>query len=386
MNTTTKKSMTKRMIIMVFIVGVVFAAIVGYQMFVASMMKQFLSSNSQPPATVTAMQVEEQAWQPQLKAVGTLRAIQGVEISAEISGIVKKVHFKSGEYVKKGHLLLELNNDAELAKLKALVATRTLAEINYKRDQRQFKANAISQAQLDTSKAELTSRQAQEAQQQAMIDKKRIRAPFSGRLGVTTVNQGQYLNPADKIVSLQNISSLYVDFNMPQKHIEELRQGQNINVFVKSSKTGMVNGKISTINNKVDQSTRNVRVEGLIDNADESLLPGMFVNVKIDTGAAQQLLTLPQTAISFNAYGSTLFVVKEAETGGEAGKKTLPTAQQLFVKTGAKRGDQVAILEGLKLGDMVVTSGQLKLKNGTPLMINNSVLPTNDAAPQPQEQ
>jgi len=273
-----------------------------------------------------------------------------------------------------------------LAQLKALVATRTLAEINYKRDQRQFKANAISQAQLDASKAELTSRQAQEAQQQAMIDKKRIRAPFSGRLGVTTVNQGQYLNPADKIVSLQNISSLYVDYNMPQKHVEELSQGQNINVFVKSSKKGMVNGKISTINNKVDQSTRNVRVEGLIDNADESLLPGMFVNVKIDTGAAQHLLTLPQTAISFNAYGSTLFVVKEAETDGEAGKNALPTAQQLFVKTGTKRGDQVAILEGLKLGDMVVTSGQLKLKNGTPLIINNSVLPTNDAAPQPQEQ
>ncbi|MDX8387448.1 MAG: efflux RND transporter periplasmic adaptor subunit [Ghiorsea sp.] len=386
MNTTIKQPMKKRMTIMVLIVGFVFAAIVGYQMFVASMMQQFLSSNGQPPATVTAMQATEQEWQPQLNAVGSLRAIQGVEVSAEIAGIVKKIHFKSGQEVKKGELLLELNSAEELAQLKSLRANRELAEINFKRDEKQFEAHAISKAQLDVSEAELISKRAQQAQQQAVIDKKRIRAPFSGRLGVSTVNPGQYLNPADKIVSLQNIKTLYVDFNMPQKHVENLKQGQNINIVLQQSKVGSVNGKITTINNIVDQNTRNVRVEGLIDNADGTLLPGMFVNVKIDTGAAQKLLTLPQTAISFNAYGSTLFVIRKAEGGADAGKKALPTAQQLFVKTGDKRGDQVAILEGLKLGDMVVTSGQLKLKNGTPLIINNQVLPANDAAPKPQEQ
>ena len=146
-----------------------------------------------------------------------------------------------------------------------------------------------------------------------------------------------------------------------------------------------VNGEITTINNVVDQSTRNVRVEGLIDNAEGRLLPGMFVNIKIDTGDSQKLLTLPQTAISFNAYGSTLFVAREAAGAADAEEKALPVAQQLFVKTGDKRGDQVAILEGLKPGEMVVTSGQLKLKNGTPLIINNQVVPANDAAPKPQE-
>ncbi|GAV20124.1 membrane fusion protein, multidrug efflux system [Mariprofundus micogutta] len=381
-----KKPMRKRMTIMLAIVGFVFAAIIGYQMFVASMMKQFLSSNAQPPATVTAMQVTEQEWQPQLSAVGSLRAVQGVEISAEIAGIVKKVHFKSGEVVKKGDLLLELNSAEELAQLESLRASRKLAEINFKRDQRQFKVHAISKAQLDASEAELTSKRAQQAQQQAIIDKKRILAPFAGRLGVSTLNPGQYLNPADKIVSLQNIRALYVDFNMPQKHVEKLKQGQNINILLQQSGADPVAGKITTINNIVDQSTRNVRVEGLIDNADGILLPGMFVNVKIETGSPEKLLTLPQTAISFNAYGSTLFVAREVEAAADTEEKALPVAQQLFVKTGDKRGDQVAILDGLKPGELVVTSGQMKLKNGTPLIINNEVLPANDAAPKPQEQ
>jgi len=380
-----KKPMRKRMIIMLAIVGFVFAAIIGYQMFVASMMKQFLSSNAQPPATVTAMQVTEQLWQPQLSAVGSLRAVQGVEISAEIAGIVKKLHFKSGEEVKKGDLLLELNSAEELAQLESLRASRKLAEINFKRDQRQYKVHAISKAQLDASEAELSSKRAQQAQQQAIINKKRILAPFAGRLGVSTVNPGQYLNPADKIVSLQNIRALYVDFNMPQKHVEKLKQGQNINILLQQSHATPVNGEITTINNVVDQSTRNVRVEGLIDNAEGRLLPGMFVNIKIDTGDSQKLLTLPQTAISFNAYGSTLFVAREAAGAADAEEKALPVAQQLFVKTGDKRGDQVAILEGLKPGEMVVTSVQLKLKNGTPLIINNQVVPANDAAPKPQE-
>ena len=374
--------MKKRMIWMVAIVGFVFAAIIGYQMFVATMMKQFLASNAQPPATVTATQVKAEAWQPQLASVGTLRAIQGVEISAEIAGLVKKVHFRSGDEVKKGDLLLEMNSDEEAAQLLALKANRKLAEINLKRDEQQFKVHAISNSKLDASKAELSSRRAAEQQQQAIIDKKRIRAPFAGRLGITQINPGQYLNPAERIVTLQNGRALYIDFSMPQKYVTQLQKGQTISVDTGNGAQA-ISGTISTINSVVDNSTRNVQVEGLIDNSDGKLLPGMFVNVTIDIGAPQNLLTLPQTAISFNAYGSTLFVARE-EQGAEEGETQL-VAQQLFVKTGDKRGDQVAIIEGLKEGETVVTSGQLKLKNGTPLIINNEVLPANESAPKPQE-
>jgi len=381
-----KKSMSKRMIIMLSVVGIVFAGIIGFQMFVASMMKQFLNANAQPPATVTAMQVSEQLWQPQLSSVGTLRAIQGVDITAEISGMVKKVYFKSGDEVKKGELLLELNSAEEMAQLQSLKANRKLAEITLKRDQKQFKVHAISKAKLDAAEAELSSRKAQEAQQQAIVDKKRIRAPFAGRLGVSKVNAGQYLNPADKIVPLQNTRALYVDFSMPQKHVGFLKQGQVVRVLATRGRQEAILGEITTINTIVEQSTRNVLVEGLIDNSDGALLPGMFVKVKIDTGEARSLLTLPQTAISYNAYGSTLFVAKTGDVAVDDKEKPMPVAQQVFVKTGDKRGDQVAILGGLKAGDTVVTSGQLKLKNGTPLIINNDVLPANEAAPKPQEQ
>lgn len=380
-----KKPMSKRMIIMLSIVGGVFAIIIGYQMFVASMMKQFLAANAQPPATVTATQVKTEIWQPQLASVGTLRAIHGVNISAEIAGIVKKIHFKSGDLVKKGDLLIELNSAEEAAQLQSLQASRKLAEINLNRDKRQFAVHAISKSKLDASQAELTSRRAQEVQQQAIIDKKRIRAPFDGRLGITQINPGQYLNAAQPIVSLQDTSKLYIDFSMPQKYVTQLNRGQAINVMANGAQQ-VISGAVITINSIVDNATRNVQVEGLIDNSNGTLLPGMFVNVKINIGEPRQLLTLPQTAISYNAYGSTLFVAQEQKNPDQPDAKAHQIAQQVFVKTGDKRGDQVAILEGLKAGDTVVTSGQLKLKNGTPLIINNTVLPANEPAPKPQEQ
>ena len=378
--------MTKRMMIMLIIVGAVFAAIIGYQMFVASMMKQMLTANVQPPATVTAVQARVETWQPQLGAVGTLRALQGVEVSNEVAGIVKKVHFKSGDVVARGDLLLELNADDNLAQLDALKAAEKFAEITLIRDTDQFKAKAISRARLDASEADLESKTAQVAQQQAIIAKKRIRAPFSGRLGVTTVNPGQYLNAAEPIVSLQNTKSLYVDFAMPQKHLGALKVGGNISLSSDAFAGERFAGRISAVNPAVDASTRNVRVEGVIDNEAGKLAPGMFVKVRLDAGAPSDYITLPQTAIGFNAYGSTVFIARKDEPDDQAGGETALTAQQVFVKTGDTRGDQVAILEGVKEGDMVVTSGQLKLKNGTPLIINNDVLPANDPSPTPQEQ
>ena len=375
------KRMTKRMIIMLFSIGALFAGIIGYQMFVASMMKKFLSANALPSATVTAMEVTRETWQPQRSAVGTLRAVQGVDINSEVAGIVKKIHFKSGDRVDEGALLVELDAGEEMAKLDALKASRRLAEINLKRNREQLAVQAISQAQFDASQAELDRSKAEEAQQLAAIDKKRIHAPFSGRLGVSTLNLGQFINPAEKIVSLQNRETLYVDFKLPQKDLIGLKTGQAIYI---SSDTGVERrGNISAINAAIDPTTRNIALEGRIDNKDDALLPGMFVRVSVDTGAPEQQLTLPQTAISYNPYGSTLFVAHE-EPAADGGKASLK-AQQVFVKTGERRGDQIAILDGIQEGDMVVTSGQMKLKNGTPLIINNAVIPANEIAPRPQE-
>ncbi len=373
-----KKSMTKRMIIMLLLISIISAAIVGYQMFVASMMKKYLASHGSPPATVTTMKVQRQQWQPQLRAIGTLRAIEGVDVSAEIAGIVKKIHFKSGDQVKKGALLLELDSIGDAARLQSLRASRKLAEINLRRDKAQFHIHAVSKSQLDAAKAELASKQALEAQQQDILDKKQIRAPFAGRLGISTVNPGQFLSPAQKIVSLQNTRTLLVDFNLPQKYTAQLHAGQAFHLMSNAHPTA-IDGTVSALDTVVNHNSRNLLVEGVIDNRNGALMPGMFVNVSIDIGRPQQLLTLPQTAVSYNAYGSTLFVVHQKKGADK------PVAQQVFVTTGDKRGDQIAILDGIEPGDTVVTSGQIKLKNGTPLIINNQTLPANDAAPTPQE-
>lgn len=376
--------MTKRMIIMLILVGTVFAGIIGYQQFMAKMMMQFMAGNTKPAATVTAMKAAYQQWQPQLHAVGTLRAFQGVDVSAEVPGIVKTVHFKSGDRVNKGDLLLQLNINEDLAYLQSLQAAEKLAEITYKRDMKQLKVNAISKARLDSSQADLESKKAQVAQQKAVIDKKQIRAPFSGQLGISTTSPGQYLNPADKIVTLQNTESLYIDFSLPQKNLAELSIGQQVTISSDAYNKETFSGLTTAINSVIDKNTRNLLVEAKIDNKDGRLIPGMFVKVRIDIGEGIKYLTIPQSSISFNAYGATVFIAREAKQ--ETEQSPALTAQQVFIKTGDKRGDQVAILDGIDAGDMVVTSGQLKLKNGTPLIINNEVLPANEAAPTPQEQ
>jgi len=379
------RRLTKRMLVMLTIIGILFAAIVGYRMFVESMMKKFLAGNALPPATVTAMPVGKQLWRDRLTAVGTLRAMQGVEIASEVAGIVGKVHFKSGQLVEEGELLIEMNAEEEQAQLMALQASRRLAEINQERNRQQFAIHAISQAQLDASAAELARLKAEEARQQAVIDKKRIVAPFAGRLGVSRINAGQFLNPAEKIVSLQNSRLLYVDFNLPQKHLGELASGRPIAIESDATGEKARAGRITAINAAVDAATRNVAIEGMLDNADGKLLPGMFVKVAVETGSPESLLTLPQTALSFNPYGTTLFVARKQKQEEQPDAEPQLLAEQVFVKTGPRRGDQIAIVEGIEAGDLVVTSGQMKLKNGTPLIINNEVVPANEAAPRPQE-
>ncbi|MDQ6997049.1 MAG: efflux RND transporter periplasmic adaptor subunit [Mariprofundus sp.] len=376
--------MIKRMIWMVLGVGLLFAALFGYHLFGNYMMQKYLSANARPSATVTAMQVRYQDWQPQRKAVGSLRAVQGVNISAEVSGQVSRVHVHSGQIVKKGEVLLELNHADDIASLHALQADAKLAEISFRRDKAQLAARAISHAVFDVSSATLKRTRAAVARQQALIAKKRIVAPFAGHIGIVTINPGQYLNPADEITTLQNIDALFVDFFLPQKDLGGLAVGQSLSVRSDAWPGEVFSGRISAINSVVDTATRNVRIEGRIDQPQGKLAPGMFVKLSVMNGQSKRYLSLPQTAISYNAYGATVFLARKSKQSTAA--KPVLEAQQEFVKTGPVRGDQVAVVSGVHKGDLVVTSGLMKLKNGTPLIIDNTVQPANDAAPTPQEQ
>jgi membrane fusion protein (multidrug efflux system) len=375
--------MTKRMIIMLVSVGLLFGAIFGFQAFKAKKIKEFMAATKMPPAKVTAMKAEMQNWQPRLEGVGSLRAIHGVDVTSEIEGLVREVLFTSGEEAKEGQLLVQLNADADAAQLRALEADAELARTVYERDKAQFAVQAVSQAVLDADAANLKSKEAQVAQQAAVVEKKTIRAPFGGRLGINAVNLGQYVNPGDKIVTLQSLDPIYADFTMPQQQLARLHIGQTVTATTDSYPGRAFSGKITAINPKVDPETRNVQVEATMANPRHTLLPGMYVSITVEAGKPAPYLTLPQTAVTYNPYGESVYLVEESK--GPDGKPLL-TARQTFVTVGETRGDQVAILTGIKPGDMVVTSGQLKLKNGSAVIIDNAITPANNPAPEPVDQ
>jgi membrane fusion protein, multidrug efflux system len=369
--------MKKRMVIMLIAVAVVFGGIFGFQAFKAMMIKKFMSSMAQPPQTVTALKAANDQWQPKIEAVGSLRAVKGADLSLEVSGVVDSIAFNSGDDVNEGTLLLKLRSDDDQAKLQSLQATADLNQITYDRDQKQFKLQAVSQATIDTDAANLKNAQAQAAQQQAILDKKTLKAPFTGHLGIRAVDLGQYLAAGTVIVTLQALDPIFVDFFVPQQSVDQLKLGQTVAVKIDAFKDQTFPGEISAINPKVDSSTRNVQVRATLKNADHKLIPGMYATIDISTGAPLNYVTLPQTAITYSPYGDTVYIVDDK---GKDGKSQL-VARQNFVTTGTTRGDQVAILKGVNEGEMVVTSGQIKLHNGSPVLIDNSVQPTADASP-----
>jgi membrane fusion protein (multidrug efflux system) len=371
--------MTKRMVIMLVAVAIVFGGIFGFQAFKAAMIKKFMSSMSAPPQTISASKAGYSGWQPKIEAVGSMRAVKGADLSLEVSGVVDSISFNSGDDVEEGKLLLKLRSDDDAAKLESLQATAELNQLTYDRDQKQFKIQAVSQANLDTDAANLKNAKAQVVQQQAILDKKSLRAPFAGHLGIRAVDLGQYLGAGTVIVTLQALDPIFLDFFVPQQSVDRIRIGQTVAVKVDAFKDQTFDGEIAAINPKVDASSRNVQIRATMKNADRKLIPGMYATVDIATGAPQNYITLPQTAITFNPYGDTVYIVDSK--GNDANGKPQLIARQSFVTTGATRGDQVAILKGVNEGDMVVTSGQIKLHNGSVVLIDNSITPTADAAP-----
>jgi membrane fusion protein, multidrug efflux system len=376
--------MTKRMVFMLIAVGVVLGGVFGFQAFKNAMIKKFMSAMAPPPQTVATAMAAMQDWQPHIEAVGSLRAVNGADLSFEVSGIVKDIRFMSGDDVAAGDLLVALRSDDDMGKLAALQAMAELSEINFQRDQQQFKIKAVSQATLDADAANLKNAKAQVAEQQAVVDKRTLRAPFAGHLGVRAVDVGQYISAGTAVVTLQALDPIYVDFFLPQQALNQVRLEQGLAIKIDTYPNQDFAGTITAINPKVEAATRNVQIRATLKNPDRKLLPGMYANIDIAAGTKERYVTLPQTAVTYNPYGETVYIIDDKGVGAD-GKPQL-VARQSFITAGAKRGDQVAVLSGIDEGQTIVIAGQMKLHNGSAVVIDNTIRPTADANPIPKDQ
>jgi membrane fusion protein (multidrug efflux system) len=370
------------MIIMLGLVGAVFAGLTWFVNFRSLMIREALAGLADPPQTVSVTTAGVTEWQPSLTAIGSFRAVNGADLALQLPGIVDKIHFESGRNVNAGDVLLDLHKEDDVAKLASLQATADGYGITLRRDQGQLKINAVSQATVDADLVNQRNALAQVTQQQVLVDQKTLKAPFTGRLGVRLVDIGQYLSAGTTIVTLQALDQLYVDFVLPQQAIDQIKVGQQVSARVDAFPGQIFKGEILAINSKVDSASRNVQVRALFNNPDFKLLPGMYTAIDIAVDQAKSYVTLPQTAIVFNPYGDSVFLaIKDEKDGKEA-----QVAHQTFIKTGLTRGDQVAIVSGIAQGDSVVTAGQIKLRNGTVLKVDNSVQVSNDPNPTPIDQ
>jgi membrane fusion protein (multidrug efflux system) len=364
--------MSKQMTKMLIVTGIVFGVIFGWYGVKKYMMFYFMSHYEMPPVTISSSIATPKTWQSFLSSVGTLTAVNGVDISAEVPGIVKEIRFTSGQFVKKGDILVLLDASVEEAQLKDNSAKLKLMQINYNRNQTLLKKNATSQSVIDTSYSDLKSAEASVEMTEAKISQKTIVAPFDGRLGIRQIDIGAFVPTGNAMVTLQSLDPLLVRFNIPEQYVSELYPSQMVELSVNIGGGKFVQGTITAINSKVDQTTRNVLVEATIPNKEFQLYPGMFALVKIYTKQQKNVITLPQTSISYSLHGDSVFVIK-SDAKDKQGKPVLHAYRQ-YVQVGERRGDEVSIVKGIEANTQVVTSGQLKLQNGTHVIINNSVV------------
>jgi len=337
----------------------------------------FAAHAQEPPAVVSTTVAHASDWQDKLQAVGTIRAVRGADLAAEVAGVVDRVDFDSGRDVAAGTVLLRLRPNDDEARLADLQAQMALAAENLARDTKQYHAQAVSQATLDADQSHLESARAQVAQQQALMAEKIVRAPFAGRLGLRLVDQGQYLPAGTTVVTLQALDPLFVDFYLPQQALAELRIGDRAELRIDTYPGRVFQATISAISPKLDPASHMLSVRATLPNPGDALLPGMFASVGLQVGGIHHYLTLPSAAIVYNPYGSLVYVV-----GG--GKPA--TVRQVLVKTGPTRGDQIAVTDGLSDGQTVVTAGQIKLHDGSAVIVNNTVQPLDDPEPHPPEE
>ena len=363
----------RRMLIMLGVVLAVVLALAAYKGFSIYQQIQMVSA-PQPAISVSAAVAREQPWQSRLPAIGTLKAYQGVDLTAEVQGTVKEVLFQSGEKVTLGQPLLQLDSEVERAILATAEAVRALARVEYQRGQDLIKRQAISKSEFDRLNAELLKAEASVTQLKAELDKKRILAPFAGTIGIRQVDTGDYLSPGTSFATLQDLSRLYVDFFLPEQDYPQLAIGQSVRLSLAAYPGEVFNGEISALNPKVEETTRNVQVRAMLPNPDNKLLPGMFANLEVLLPGEKPQVLVPETAITYTLYGNSVYVIGEqkddqgAVVKDDKGQPRL-VVERRFVETGERRDGQVLVLKGLKAGEQVVTAGQLKLDNGAHVAI-----------------
>jgi membrane fusion protein (multidrug efflux system) len=374
--------MKRPMLIMLVSVGLFFGAVFGWKAFVGSQIQKSMQAMAMPPVTVSTKLVDAEAWSPTITAVGSVRAVQGVDVSAQVEGQITELHFDSGDTVAVGDLLVQQYTADEMAQLEGRIADRQLAELNYERLKNLSKKQLVSEFDFDASRTELQRSQAIEKNLLLNIEKKSIRAPFAGQLGIRGVDLGQYIEPGDTLVRLEALDQLLVDFTVSQRQMGQLFVGQKVVAYVDAWPGQRFTGVIDAIAPKVEINTRNVSVRAVLTNVDTRLIPGMFARVEVQLSTQDTVVTVPQSAITYSPYGDSVYVIGE-QSPQDANGQPVYGVTNTFVVLGATRGDQVAIESGLAAGTTVVTAGQQKLRNGSQVVVDNSVPVSNNPAPQP---
>lgn len=376
--------MHKRLLIAGVIVVVFLAALGAFHFILKpAMIKSFVAQNAPPPASVATEEAKSETWTPRVTSIGTLTAIQGVEIAPQVSGIVSTIQFESGERVEKGAELILLDDEVEQADLLSNKATLREAMLEFERQQDLQGRGFAAEAKLDEARSARDSAAASVQRTRALIEQKTIKAPFDGRLGLKLVEVGQYVSAGTPMVTLQKLDPIWVDFPIPENEISKIKPGQRIEVMVDAYKGKMFQGRVETLDARVDKDTRTLVVRGRISNPDEKLLPGMFANVSIEAGEPANVVAVPRTAVTFGLYGDSIYVVKAGEAKpADAEQPAEPelTADRRFVRLGETQEGRIAVLEGVEAGETVITTGQLKLRPGARVKINNEAPLT----PQPE--
>jgi len=373
--------MAKRMFLMLGVVAVLLTAL-GFMKFKQVQTAVQAAAYQPPPEAVTSVVVQKEQWAATTAVIGTMEAVHGVMVSADLPGSVARIAFESGQAVREGDILVELDTREEHAQLASLEAQRDLAKINYGRMQQLAKDGVISRMEYDQATAQQKQTEANVGEIRATIERKTIRAPFSGILGLRKVNLGQYLPAGSAVVQLQSLNPIYVDFGLPQQALGQVRVGRDLRVTSEDLVGKVFTGKVTALDSVVDQSTRNVQMQATLSNNEGKLRPGMFVQVEVTQGTNRSVITLPASAVSFAPYGDSVFVITELK---DPKGQTYRGVRQQFVKVDGSRGDQVAVVSGLNPGDEVVTSGVFKLRNGAAVQVNNKVQPGNNPAPKPED-
>jgi membrane fusion protein, multidrug efflux system len=370
-------SVTRRMRILILVLLIVFGGLIAFNLFRSYMTANFFSHFEPPAATVSSVIVKLENWQPVLQSVGDFVAIQGVEINAQVSGIVSSISFESGQFVKQGTPLLVISDSVDQATLKDNEANLILQRQNLTRQAGLKKSGWAISSDLDVARANLKSALAMLQKTQATIEQKHIVAPFDGQLGIRQVSLGDYITPGQtNIVSLQSLDPLYLQFYLPEQNLSTLFVGQPIQFSVESHPNQMFDGKITAIDSKVDVNTHNILVQATVNNLKEgdhyNFMPGMFAKVSVLLPQKEKVVVLPLPAVTYTLYGDSVYIVKNDEKN-KAGK-SIKTVYRQFVKAGEKKGDHVVILSGIKEGDEVVSAGQMKLHNGSQVVIDNTIV------------